>query len=33
VLATSFEILEESLEGAPDAMIDGEPLWLDLKRK
>ena len=32
VLATSFEILEESLEGAPDAMIDGEPVWLDLNR-
>ena len=31
VLATSFDILEESLEGAPDAMIDGEPLWLDLQ--
>jgi isoleucyl-tRNA synthetase len=32
VLATSFDVVEETLEGAPDAMIDGEPLWLDLVR-
>ena len=32
VLATAFEILEESLEGAPDSTIDGQPLWLDLQR-
>ena len=32
VLGTRFEIVEESLEGAPDSMIDGEPLWLDLQR-
>ncbi len=32
VLATRFDVAEETLEGAPDAMIDGEPLWLDLVR-
>ena len=31
VLATRFEVVDESLEGAPDAMIDGEPVWLDLR--
>ena len=32
VLAVAFDIVEETLEGAADATIDGEPLWLDLRR-
>jgi isoleucyl-tRNA synthetase len=32
VLATGYSAREESLEGAPDATIDGEPVWLDLSR-
>ncbi len=32
VLATGYSTREETLEGAPDAMIDGEPIWLDLHR-
>jgi isoleucyl-tRNA synthetase len=32
VLATSFEAHEELLESPPDATIDGEPVWLDVRR-
>ncbi len=32
VLATGYSTRDETLEGAPDAMIDGEPIWLDLHR-
>ncbi|MDQ1434519.1 MAG: isoleucyl-tRNA synthetase, partial [Actinomycetota bacterium] len=32
VLATTFEAHEELLETPPDATIDGEPLWLDVRR-
>jgi isoleucyl-tRNA synthetase len=32
VLATSFEPHEELLESPPDATIDGEPVWLDVRR-
>jgi isoleucyl-tRNA synthetase len=32
VLATSFDSTEELLESAPDATIDGEPVWLDVRR-
>jgi isoleucyl-tRNA synthetase len=32
VLATRFDVVDETLEGAPDAMIDSEPIWLDLVR-
>jgi isoleucyl-tRNA synthetase len=32
VLATRFDTHEESLESSPDATIDSEPLWLDLRR-
>jgi len=32
VLATAFAAYDETLEGAPDAMIDGEPVWLDVRK-
>ncbi len=32
VLATDFDVTVETLESAPDASIDGEPLWLELRR-
>jgi isoleucyl-tRNA synthetase len=32
VLATSLEAHAELLESPPDATIDGEPVWLDVRR-
>ncbi len=32
VLATSYDTSTQTLESAPDASIDGEPVWLDLHR-
>jgi isoleucyl-tRNA synthetase len=32
VLATSFDVHTEMLENAPDATIDGEPLWIETRR-
>jgi len=32
VLATSFGVHDEVLETAPDATIDGEPVWIDIRR-
>src|SRR4029079_3664489 len=32
VLATQFEASAETLESGPDATIDGEPVWLDVRR-
>jgi isoleucyl-tRNA synthetase len=32
VLATSYDVSAETLESAPDATIDGEPVWIELRR-